>query len=106
MTSPRDLLVASLKQFVYGGDHSKELVAKIEGFLISIRDRDGSFPLDLLDDLLDPVSRYAEHPARDEQFLYSPEMLAKEFRYALARLEGARLEGGNTRSSIGEIPGE
>ena len=87
MTPPRDQLIASLKQFLFAHDHSKELVANIESILIGLAEGDVSMPADLLDDLLEAVALYTEHPAHDEKFLYSPEMLAGEFRYALARLE-------------------
>ncbi len=83
----RDLL----DRFVSQGDHSVELVSRIEDAILEELDqRDPEPDEGTLEALLDLVSQYTEHPAHNERYLYGPDLLKEKFVIALGRFGGPR----------------
>ncbi len=88
MTARRSELVSLLKAFVYGDLRSVEFVGRIEDAILDELDRPNPIgDQELLNHLLDLVSRYVEHPPQDEAFLYGPEELIKHFTHAVRVLD-------------------
>ena len=73
------LLADLMRRFVSGEDRSSDLVDQIEGVLIEyFRESE------LYDELSGPVAMYSPQGG---EYLYDQEQLAREFQYALKRLE-------------------
>lgn len=86
MTETEPLSVL-LRRFVDGRERSREFVGRIEDAVVRELSREQpALDREMLEDLVDLVALYTEHPAHDEKYLYGPDVLRERFLEALKRL--------------------